>query len=138
MLLIMNFINYIVKICIYIFYANQCYETLKSSKRMQSPELVWMITSFIEYLRVNGERNYFMMIGEVGSPDCRVVTQAKRSIEDALIVLDGLPHTDHLRRQLLSVYNQLEGMHDLKRAGGAGVSFRSSDWCSKTTDVLPG
>ena len=45
---------------------------------------------------------------------------------------------DHIRQQLLAVHNQLEGMHDLKRAGGAGVSFRSSSWCSKTTDVLAG
>ena len=78
------------------------------------------------------------MTDEPGSPDCRLVIEAKRSLEDVLRVLDGLPHTDHIRRQLLSVYNQLEGMHDLKRAGGAGVSFRSSDWCSKTTDVPAG
>ena len=78
------------------------------------------------------------MIDEPGSPDCRVVIEAKRSLEDVLRLLSDFPHTDHIRRQLIAVHNQLEGMHDLKRAGGAGVSFRSSAWCSKTTDVQPG
>ena len=59
------------------------------------------------------------MTVEAGSTDCRVLIEAKRSIEDALRILADLPSSDHLRRQLLSVYNQLEGMHDLKRAGGA-------------------
>lgn len=76
------------------------------------------------------------MSEEPGSPDCRLVIDAKRSLEDVLRILDGLPHTDHIRRQLLSVYSQLEGMHDLKRAGGAGVSFRSSDWCSSAAAEL--
>ena len=58
--------------------------------------------------------------------------------DEVLKTLSDLPHTDHIRQQLLAVHNQLEGMHDLKRAGGAGVSFRSSSWCSKTTDVLAG
>ena len=78
------------------------------------------------------------MTVEAGSTDCRVLIEAKRSLEDALRILSDLPTSDHLRRQLLAVYNQLEGMHDLKRAGGAGVSFRSSAWCSKTTDVQLG
>ena len=84
--------------------------------------------------QVNGDG----MTVEAGSTDCRVLIEAKRSLEDALRILSDLPSSDHLRRQLLSVYNQLEGMHDLKRAGGAGVSFRSSDWCSKTIDVPAG
>jgi hypothetical protein len=79
---------------------------------------------------MNGNVALYVMSDEPGSPDCRLVIDAKRSLEDVLRVLDGMPHTDHIRRQLLSVYNQLEGMHDLKRAGGADVSFRSTDWCS--------
>ena len=55
------------------------------------------------------------MRDEPGSPDCRLVIDAKRSLEDVLRLIADLPHTDHMRRQLLSVYNQLEGMHDLKR-----------------------
>ena len=76
------------------------------------------------------------MTYEPGSPDCRLLIDAKRSLEDALQTLDGLPHTDHIRRQLLSVHNQLEGMHDLKRAGGADISFRSSDWYSKSDEKV--
>ena len=51
------------------------------------------------------------MRDEPGSPDCRLVIDAKRSLEDVLRLIADLPHTDHMRRQLLSVYNQLEGMH---------------------------
>ena len=71
-----------------------------------------------------------LMRDEPGSPDCRLVIDAKRSLEDVLRLIADLPHTDHMRRQLLSVYNQLEGMHDLKRSGGSKVSFRSADWSS--------
>ena len=62
---------------------------------------------------------------EPGSTDCRLLIDAKRSLENVL-------------KTLSAVHNQLEGMHDLKRAGGAGVSFRSSSSCSKTIDVLAG
>jgi len=73
---------------------------------------------------------------EPGSLDCRMVIDAKRSVEQALGILAGMPHTDHIQRQLRAVYSQLEGMHDLKRAGGSNVSFRSADWHSKTTDLV--
>ena len=82
-----------------------------------------------------------LMRDEPGSPDCRLVIDAKRSLEDVLRLIADLPHTDHMRRQLLSVYNQLEGMHDLKRSGGANVSFalpigvrRRSDAVSAAAD----
>ena len=50
---------------------------------------------------VNGDG----MTVEAGSTDCRVLIEAKRSLEDALRILSDLPSSDHLRRQLLSVYN---------------------------------
>ena len=78
------------------------------------------------------------MTVEPGSTDCRLLIDAKRSLEDVLKTLSDLPQTDQMRQQLLAVHNQLEGMHDLKRASGAGVSFRTSAWCSKTTDVPAG
>ncbi|RZO07876.1 MAG: hypothetical protein EVB06_02295 [Synechococcus sp. MED-G133] len=56
---------------------------------------------------------------------CRLLIDAKRSLKD-------------VRKTLAAVHNQLEGMHDLKRAGGAGMSSRSSSSCSKTIDVLAG
>ena len=49
------------------------------------------------------------MLDEAGSLDCRVVIDAKRSLEDVLRLLSDLPHTDHIRRQVLAVHNQLEG-----------------------------
>ena len=70
---------------------------------------------------------------EPGSQDCRLLIEAKASLERALHTLNGLPHTDHIQRQLISIYNQLEGMHDLKRAGGPEVSFRSADWSASST-----
>ena len=63
------------------------------------------------------------MRDEPGSPDCRVVIDAKRSLEDVLRLISDLPHTDHIRRQLIAVHNQLEGMHELKRSGGSRISF---------------
>ena len=51
--------------------------------------------------------------------------------------MSGLPHTDHIQRQLVSIYNQLEGMHDLKRAGGADVSLRSADWSASNPGINP-
>ena len=70
------------------------------------------------------------MRDEPGSPDCRVVIDAKLYLEYVLSLIAGLQQNDLMRRLLLSVYNQLEGMHDLKRAGGSRVSFRSADWSS--------
>ncbi len=75
---------------------------------------------------------------EPGSTDCRLLIDAKQHLEEAIRTLSGLPHTDHIQRQLKAVYRQLEGMHDLKRAGGAGISLRNADWCSATTNALPG
>ena len=43
-----------------------------------------------------------------------------------------MPHTDHIQRQLKAVYRQLEGMHDLKRAGGSQVSLQNADWYSES------
>ncbi|MFL0768319.1 MAG: hypothetical protein AB8E87_12745 [Prochlorococcus sp.] len=60
------------------------------------------------------------MTYEPGTTDCRLLIEAKENVEGALRSLKGLPQTDHIRRQLVAVYNQLEGMHDLKRAGGSG------------------
>ncbi|RZO10842.1 MULTISPECIES: hypothetical protein [unclassified Synechococcus] len=77
------------------------------------------------------------MAYEPGTPDCRLLMDAKASLERALHTLNGLPHTDHIQRQLVSIYNQLEGMHELKRAGGADVSFRSADWSASSSSIKP-
>ena len=67
---------------------------------------------------------------EPAAHDCRFVIDSKRSLEDVLHLIADLPHADHMCRQLLSVYNQLEDMHYLKRSVGASVSFLSADWSS--------
>lgn len=77
------------------------------------------------------------MAYEPGSPDCRLLLDVKANLERALHTLSGLPHTDHIQRQLVSIYNQLEGMHELKRAGGAQISLRSADWSASNPSLNP-
>ncbi|PHX88205.1 MAG: hypothetical protein CK536_01975, partial [Synechococcus sp. Baikal-G1] len=50
---------------------------------------------------------------EPGSSECRLLIDSKAQIEAVLLNLDRLENTDHIRRQLVAVYNQLEGLHDL-------------------------
>ena len=64
---------------------------------------------------VNGENRLQSMTLEAGSSDCRKLIEAKRSLEDVLKIVSELPHADHIKKQLLSVHGQFEGMHDLKR-----------------------
>jgi len=52
---------------------------------------------------------------EPGSSECRLLIDSKAQIEAVLLNLDRLENTDHIRRQLVAVYNQLEGLHDLRR-----------------------
>jgi len=52
---------------------------------------------------------------EPGSLECRLLIDAKKHVELALASLNTLPQSDHIQRQLKSVHQQLEGMHDLKR-----------------------
>ena len=77
------------------------------------------------------------MAYEPGSPDCRLLLDVKANLERALHTLSGLPHTDHIQRQLVSIYNQLEGMHDLKRAGGSDVSLRTADRSASNPGINP-
>ena len=72
------------------------------------------------------------MTYEPGTTDCRLLIEAKEHVEGALRSLKGLPKTEHIRSQLVAVYNQLEGMHDLKRAGGSGPPISSGELCSVT------
>ncbi len=70
---------------------------------------------------------------EPGSTDCRLLIDAKLHLENVLLTLYSMPHTDHIQRQLKAVYRQLEGMHDLKRAAGSQVSLQNAEWYSATT-----
>jgi hypothetical protein len=52
---------------------------------------------------------------EPGSPECSVLISCKSQIESMLLALDRLDNSQHIRDQLVSVHNQLEGLHALHR-----------------------
>ncbi len=52
---------------------------------------------------------------EPGSPECRVLISCKSQIEAMLLALSRIENSDHIRDQLVSVHNQLEGLHELHR-----------------------
>ena len=54
---------------------------------------------------------------EPGSPECRVLIDCKGQIEAMLLALARIDNSQHIRDQLVSVHNQLEGLHGLYRKG---------------------
>jgi hypothetical protein len=52
---------------------------------------------------------------EPGSTDCRILIACKEQIESMLLDLNRIDDADHIRRQLVSIHNQLEGLHELRR-----------------------
>ena len=56
------------------------------------------------------------MTYEPGSAECRVLIRSKEQIETMLLDLGKLEGTDLLVQQLRQVHNQLEDLHDLRRA----------------------
>jgi hypothetical protein len=56
------------------------------------------------------------MTYEPGSAECRVLIRSKEQIETMLLDLSKLEGTDLLLQQLRQVYNQLEALHDMRRA----------------------
>ena len=56
------------------------------------------------------------MTYEPGTAECRVLIRSKEQIETMLLDLSKLEGTDLLLQQLRQVYNQLEALHDLRRA----------------------
>ncbi|MBC1261421.1 hypothetical protein FQK07_09090 [Synechococcus sp. BSF8S] len=58
---------------------------------------------------------------EPGTSECRLLIDSKAQIEGVLANLAKLENTDHIRMQLLAVYNQLEGLHDLRRTKPVGA-----------------
>lgn len=55
---------------------------------------------------------------EPGSPECRVLIACKDQLASMLLTLSKIENTEHIREQLLSVHNQLEGLHGLYRRNG--------------------
>ncbi|MFZ0408830.1 MAG: hypothetical protein WAM11_12080 [Cyanobium sp.] len=55
------------------------------------------------------------MTYEPGSSECRVLIECKAQIEGMLLNLSRIDNSLHIRDQLVSVHNQLEGLHELHR-----------------------
>ncbi len=52
---------------------------------------------------------------EPGSPECRSLIDAKENILNAMSSLNRIQEADHIRSQLLNIYNELEELHELRR-----------------------
>ena len=52
---------------------------------------------------------------EVGTIDCLVFIECQDQIEKMLVRLDKIDNTDHIVTQLQCVYQQIDGMHELKK-----------------------
>jgi hypothetical protein len=59
---------------------------------------------------------------EPGSPECRVLISCKSQIEAMLLALSRIENSEHIRDQLVSVHNQLEGLHELHRRQPDGTA----------------
>lgn len=57
---------------------------------------------------------------EPGSTECRVLIDCKAQVESMLLALARIDNTRHIRDQLVSVHNQLEGLHELHRKHPGG------------------
>ena len=52
---------------------------------------------------------------EAGTIDCHVFMECKDQIEKMLVRLYKIDNTEHILDQLQSVYQQIDGMHELKK-----------------------
>ena len=52
---------------------------------------------------------------EPGTIDCHVFLDCKEQIEKMLLRLQKIDNTEHICDQLQSIYQQIEGMHELKK-----------------------
>ena len=52
---------------------------------------------------------------EPGTIDCHVFLECKEQIEKMLLRLHKVENTEHICDQLQSIYQQIEGMHELKK-----------------------
>ena len=52
---------------------------------------------------------------EPGTIDCHVFLECKEQIEKMLLRLNKIENTEHISDQLQAVYQQIEGMHELKK-----------------------
>ena len=55
------------------------------------------------------------MSDEAGSSECRGLIEAKESLIKAMSSLGAIDNIDHIQRNLLEVYNELEQLHESRR-----------------------
>ena len=65
--------------------------------------------------RFDGLAEAIPMAYEPGTSACRVLIDSKAQLELMLLNLAKLENTESIRQQLVSVYNQLEALHDQRR-----------------------
>ena len=56
------------------------------------------------------------MLYESGTRECHILVESKNRIERILFDLKGMENIDHISSQLLAIYNQLDGIHELYRS----------------------
>ena len=66
------------------------------------------------------------MTYEPGSLECRSLIDAKENIVSAIKSLSSINQVQHLKEQLLQIYNELEGIHDLRREKENTIPVTSS------------
>ena len=52
---------------------------------------------------------------EPGSPECRSLIEAKDNILNAMKSINGIEKTYHIQGELMKIYNELEGIHEMRR-----------------------
>ncbi|AIQ96890.1 hypothetical protein [Prochlorococcus sp. MIT 0801] len=55
------------------------------------------------------------MTSEAGSTQCRGLIEAKDSLLKAMNSLGSIEHSDHIKKTLHDVYNELEQLHESRR-----------------------
>ena len=55
------------------------------------------------------------MTYEPGSLECRLLIEAKESLLNTIKSLSNIENVDTIQSQLLSIYNELEDLHEIRR-----------------------
>ena len=55
------------------------------------------------------------MSSEAGSTQCRGLIEAKESLINAMNSLGAIENSDHIKKTLRDIYNELEQLHDSRR-----------------------
>ena len=62
------------------------------------------------------------MGNEAGTIECYVFIESKEQIAKILFNLNKINDTEHICDQLKSIYNQIDGMHELKKSKRGKIS----------------